>query len=70
MLYRAFLIILYKFDYFCSFLAAVTIGFVNPNVMVRENEGPAGLQVGILAGNLDSEIQLQVTTRDGSATCE
>ncbi len=38
--------------------------------MVRENDGAAGLQVGILDGNVGSEVQLQVTTRDGSATGE
>ncbi len=52
------------------FLAGITIGFVDTDVSVSEGAGSVTLQVGILAGNLDSEVELQVTTRDGSATCE
>ncbi len=32
--------------------------------------GNAGLQVAVISGMLDAEIQVQVTTRDGSASCK
>ncbi len=52
--------------------AVITIGFVETNVMVSESDRNAGLQVAVLSGMLDFEIgiELEVTTRDGSASCK
>ena len=38
--------------------------------MVSEGDGNAGLQVAVISGMLDAEIQVQVTTRYGSASCK
>ncbi|XP_064387615.1 uncharacterized protein LOC135335886 isoform X2 [Halichondria panicea] len=46
----------------------ITIGFVETGVMVSEGDGNAGLQVAVISGMLDAEIQVQVTTRYGSAS--
>lgn len=50
-----------------SLSAVVTIGFVEPFVVIPENGGGAGLKVAVLSGMLDSEVRLQFTTRDGSS---
>ncbi len=50
--------------------ADITIGFNPATDSVRENEGFINLVVEVLEGNLQTNIDIRLDTRDGTAVCK
>ncbi len=50
--------------------ADITIGFNPATDSVRENEGFINLIVEVLEGNLQTNIDIRLDTRDGTAVCK
>jgi len=50
--------------------AGIILGFIPASVNVRENEGTVNLVVGVLQGTLQTNINIQLATRDGTAVCK
>lgn len=47
---------------------AVQIGFLQTLYSVNEEEGLVTVQVGVISGSLTSDVNVEITSTDGSAT--
>ena len=47
---------------------AAVIGFIRTGYDVDENDGTVTVEVRVLEGELNSEVEVELTTQDGEAT--
>ena len=50
--------------------AEIVIGFINPPYVANERDGVTFLRFGIITGNLQREISVELSLSNGSAICK
>ena len=53
-----------------SMFLAITIGFLETSYTVSEGVGDAGLMIGVISGDLETNIVVNISTAEDSALCK